>query len=225
MLQVKRLSKTYGEGEARATALRGVTLDVQDGDFLAIMGPSGSGKSTLLNIIGCLDSPSSGEVVWDGKRIDQLSESDLVAFRRRTIAYIFQQYHLVPSLTAIENVMLPLTFSGVSGIKSRERALEMLGRVGLEKRVNHRPGQLSGGEQQRAAIARALVNDPSLILADEPTGNVDLRNGEEIMGIFRSLNNNGRTILMVTHNPDVAKQAKRIVVLRDGEISDEHICR
>jgi putative ABC transport system ATP-binding protein len=164
-------------------------------------------------------------VVWDGKRIDQLSESDLVAFRRRTIAYIFQQYHLVPSLTAIENVMLPLTFSGVSGIKSRERALEMLGRVGLEKRVNHRPGQLSGGEQQRAAIARALVNDPSLILADEPTGNVDLRNGEEIMGIFRSLNNSGRTILMVTHNPDVAKQAKRIVVLRDGEISDEHICR
>jgi putative ABC transport system ATP-binding protein len=225
MLQVKRLSKTYGEGEARAAALRGVTLDVQDGDFLAIMGPSGSGKSTLLNIIGCLDAPSSGEVVWDGKRIDQLSESDLVAFRRRTIAYIFQQYHLVPSLTAIENVMLPLTFSGVSGIKSRERALEMLGRVGLEKRVNHRPGQLSGGEQQRAAIARALVNDPSLILADEPTGNVDLRNGEEIMGIFRSLNNNGRTILMVTHNPDVAKQAKRIVVLRDGEISDEHICR
>jgi putative ABC transport system ATP-binding protein len=225
MLQVKRLSKTYGEGEARAAALRGVTLDVQDGDFLAIMGPSGSGKSTLLNIIGCLDAPSSGEVVWDGKRIDQLSESDLVAFRRRTIAYIFQQYHLVPSLTAIENVMLPLTFSGVSGIKSRERALEMLGRVGLEKRVNHRPGQLSGGEQQRAAIARALVNDPSLILADEPTGNVDLRNGEEIMGIFRSLNNSGRTILMVTHNPDVAKQAKRIVVLRDGEISDEHICR
>ena len=225
MLQVKRLSKTYGEGEARAAALRGVTLDVQDGDFLAIMGPSGSGKSTLLNIIGCLDAPSSGEVVWDGKRIDQLSESDLVAFRRRTIAYIFQQYHLVPSLTAIENVMLPLTFSGVSGIKSRERALEMLGRVGLEKRVNHRPGQLSGGEQQRAAIARALVNDPSLILAYEPTGNVDLRNGEEIIGIFRSLNNSGRTILMVTHNPDVAKQAKRIVVLRDGEISDEHICR
>ncbi|MEW6141744.1 MAG: ABC transporter ATP-binding protein [Chloroflexota bacterium] len=225
MLEVRNIFKTYGEGGARTAALRNVSFNVPDGDFVAITGPSGSGKSTLLNIVGCLDTPSSGEVWWDGRRIDHLSEGDLVDFRRKTVAYVFQQYHLIPSLNALENVVMPLTFAGTGGEGALERGLEMLRKVGLEKRARHRPGQLSGGEQQRVAIARALISGPSLVLADEPTGNVDHKAGEGIMRLFHDLNYGGRTILMVTHNPELAEQARRVIVMNDGELIDERRCQ
>ena len=218
MLEVKNVTKTYGEGEARVFALSDVSLEVARGDFKAIMGPSGSGKSTLLNIIGGLDRLSSGEVVLEGRRVDSLNENALVDIRRGKIAYVFQQYHLLPSLTALENVLLPLMFSEVE--VSIEKALDILRRVGLEKRVGHQPSQLSGGEQQRVAIARALVNDPLLVLADEPTGNMDQRTGMEIMDLFQQINEGGRSIIMVTHDPGVARQAKETIVLRDGQIVD-----
>jgi putative ABC transport system ATP-binding protein len=183
------------------------------------MGPSGSGKSTLLNVIGGLDYPSSGEVILDGKRIDNLDENDFVDIRRNKIAYVFQQYYLLPSLTALENVLLPLTFCGAN--KTDQKSLDILKRVGLERRAEHRPSQLSGGEQQRVAIARALVNDPSLILADEPTGNMDRKTGKEILALFNQLNREGRSIIMVTHDPEIAEYAKEIVVLQDGQIVDK----
>jgi len=219
MLEIKNISKIYGQGTAKVVALNNVSLCVNEGDFIAIMGPSGSGKSTLLNIIGGLDYPSSGEVILDGKRIDNLNENDLVDIRRGKIAYVFQQYHLLPSLTALENVLLPLTFCGAD--KKDQKALDILKRVGLEKRTEHKPSQLSGGEQQRIAIARALVNDPSIILADEPTGNMDQKTGMGILDLFHQLNEDGRSIIMVSHNPGIAKQAKEIIVLQDGQIVDK----
>ncbi len=219
MLEIKNVSKIYGEGTTRVVALKNVSLQVNEGDFTAIMGPSGSGKSTLLNIIGGLDRPSSGEVILDGKRIDNLGENALVDIRRREIAYVFQQYHLLPSLTALENVLLPLTFCGANG--GEKKALAILKRVGLGKRAGHKPSELSGGEQQRVAIARALVNDPSIILADEPTGNMDQKTGREILSLFDQLNKAGHSIIMVTHNPEIAKHAKGIILLQDGQIVDK----
>jgi putative ABC transport system ATP-binding protein len=219
MLEIKNISKVYGEGIAKVVALNNVSLRVNEGDFIAVMGPSGSGKSTLLNIIGGLDHISSGEVILDDKRIDSLDENALVDIRRGKIAYVFQQYHLIPSLTALENVLLPLTFCGAN--KKDQKALDILKRVGLEKRAEHKPSQLSGGEQQRVAIARALVNDPSLILADEPTGNMDRKTGKEILALFDQLNREGRSIVMVTHDPEIAGYAKEIVVLQDGQIVDK----
>jgi putative ABC transport system ATP-binding protein len=216
MLEIKNVSKTYGQGTAKVVALSNVSFCVDEADFIAIMGPSGSGKSTLLNVIGGLDYPSSGEIILDGKRIDNLDENDFVDIRRSKIAYVFQQYHLLPSLTALENVMLPLTFYGLE--KGEERALEMLEDVGLRERTEHNPSQLSGGEQQRVAIARALVNSPSLILADEPTGNMDQKMGREILGLFQRLNKDGRSIIMVTHNADIAQHAKETIILQDGRI-------
>ncbi len=216
MLEIKNVSKTYGQGAAKVAALSNVSFRVDEGDFIAIMGPSGSGKSTLLNVIGGLDYPSSGEVILDGKRIDNLDENDFVDIRRNKIAYVFQQYHLLPSLTALENVMLPLTFCGLE--KEEKKALEILKEVGLEERAEHKPGQLSGGEQQRVAIARALVNSPSLILADEPTGNMDQKTGMEILELFRQLNRDGHSIIMVTHNAEIAKHAGQTIVLQDGQI-------
>jgi len=218
MLEIKNISKIYGQGTAKVVALNNVSLRVNEGDFIAIMGPSGSGKSTLLNVIGGLDYPSSGEVMLDRKRIDNLNENDFVDIRRGEIAYVFQEYHLLPSLTALENVMLPLTFCGSE--KGEEKALELLKRVGLEVRAEHKPSQLSGGEQQRVAIARALVNSPSLILADEPTGNMDQKTGREILALFHQLNKDGRSIIMVTHDPEIAEHAKEIIVLQDGRIVD-----
>ena len=218
MLEIENISKIYGQGTAKVVALNNVSLRVNEGDFIAIMGPSGSGKSTLLNVIGGLDYPSSGEVMLDRKRIDNLNENDFVDIRRGEIAYVFQEYHLLPSLTALENVMLPLTFCGSE--KGEEKALELLKRVGLEVRAEHKPSQLSGGEQQRVAIARALVNSPSLILADEPTGNMDQKTGREILALFHQLNKDGRSIIMVTHDPEIAEQAKEIIVLQDGRIVD-----
>jgi len=216
MLEVKNISKIYGEGTAKVVALSNVSLRVDEGDFIAVMGPSGSGKSTLLNIIGGLDNLSGGEVILDGKRIDSLDENALVDVRRGKIAYVFQQYHLIPSLTALENVLLPLTFGGANN--GGQKALDILTRVGLDKRAQHKPSQLSGGEQQRVAIARALVNDPSLILADEPTGNMDRKTGKEILALFGQLNSEGHSIVMVTHDPEIAGYAKEVVVLQDGQI-------
>jgi putative ABC transport system ATP-binding protein len=209
MLEIRNVSKIYGEGTAKVVALDNVSLEVRNGDFIAIMGPSGSGKSTLLNIIGGLDSPSNGEVILDGKRIDNMDENALVVVRRGKVAYVFQQYHLLPSLTALENVLLPLIFCGANG--GVEKVLDILKRVGLEKRAGHKP---SGGEQQRVAIARALVNHPSLILADEPTGNMDRKTGGEILSLFDQLNKEGHSIIMVTHDREIARRAKEIIVLR-----------
>ena len=218
MLEVNNVSKVYGEGSAKVVALSEVSLRVNDGDFIAIMGPSGSGKSTLLNIIGGLDYPSSGEVILNGKRIDNLAENALVDVRRGKVAYVFQQYHLLSSLTALENVLLPLIFCGANG-RSSQKALDILKKVGLEKRAGHKPSELSGGEQQRVAIARALVNEPSLILADEPTGNMDRKTGAEILSLFEQLNQEGHGIIMITHDPEIAKRAKEIIVLQDGRIA------
>jgi putative ABC transport system ATP-binding protein len=217
MLEITNVTKIYGEGVARVIALDNVSLQVNNGDFIAVMGPSGSGKSTLLNIIGGLDQLTSGEVILDGQRIDNLDENALVNIRRKKIAYVFQQYHLIPSLTAIENVLLPMTFNGGG---KEEKAKDILVKVGLERRAKHRPGQLSGGEQQRVAIARALVSNPELVLADEPTGNMDQKTGNDIIKLFIELNKEGHGIIMVTHNPEVAHYAHRIVVLQDGKIVD-----
>ena len=217
MLEVKNLSKTYGEGSAKVVALKDIHICVDNGEFVVITGPSGSGKSTLLNIIGGLDSISSGEVLLDGIRIDNLNENTLVDIRRRKIAYVFQQYHLIPSLTALENVLLPLTFYG-SGNEDENRAIEILRKVGLEKRAKHKPSQLSGGEQQRVAIARALINNCQFVLADEPTGNLDQNTGMEILNLFQEVNKDGHTIIMVTHSSDIVSHANRIIALRDGEI-------
>lgn len=219
MLEIKEVTKTYGQGTAAVTALNKVSFSVEKGEFIAIMGPSGSGKSTLLNIIGGLDRLSSGEVILDGRRMDNLSEDDLVSIRRGKISYVFQQYHLLPSLTALENVLLPLTFSNVNG--KHYKALELLEGMGLGKRSKHKPNQLSGGEQQRVAIARALVNDPLLTLADEPTGNMDQKTGKEILDLFGQLNKEGRSIIMVTHNREAAARAQKIIILQDGQIVDQ----
>ncbi len=218
MLEIKGVTKIYGSGETKVTALKDVSFKVNEGDYIAIMGPSGSGKSTLLNVIGGLDRLSSGQVILDGQRIDNLDENKLVDIRRGKIAYVFQQYHLLRSLTALENVLLPLTFSG--NTSKRPRAMELLERMGLGKRANHKPNQLSGGEQQRVAIARALVNDPVLTLADEPTGNMDQKNGKELLDIFEQFNKEGRSIVMVTHNQEAASRAKEIMILRDGQIAE-----
>jgi putative ABC transport system ATP-binding protein len=220
MLEIKNVSKTYGNGSSGVGALNNVSLRIDDGDFVAITGPSGSGKSTLLSVVGGLEKVSAGEVILDGQRIDNMSEKELVEIRRKKVAYVFQQYHLIPSLTALENVLLPLTFGGLNG-GGRQRAATMLQEVGLEKRARHKPGQLSGGEQQRVAIARALVNGCSLILADEPTGNVDQKTGVEILKLFQKANEDGHTIIMVTHSPEIARRARRIVTLRDGEIIED----
>ena len=216
MLEVRNASKIYGEGPSRVVALNNVSLEVENGNFIAVMGPSGSGKSTLLNIIGGLDQLSGGEVILDGKRIDGYDENALVEIRRGKIAYVFQQYHLLPSLTALENVLMPLIFAGKG--QDEKDARDILKRVGLEKRADHKPSQLSGGEQQRVAIARTLVTSPELILADEPTGNMDQKTGNEILELFKELNEEGRSIVMVTHSPDIARHAKEIISLQDGQV-------
>jgi putative ABC transport system ATP-binding protein len=218
MLEINGVSKVYGQGTAVVVALDNISFKVEKGDFVALMGHSGSGKSTLLNIIGGLDRLTSGQVILDGRRLDNLDETELVRIRREKISYVFQQYHLLPSLSALENVLLPLTFCNDE--KKTGRAMELLAKMGLGKRAHHRPGQLSGGEQQRVAIARALVNDPLLTLADEPTGNMDQKTGNEILDLFDQLNAEGRTIIMVTHNPEAAKRAGKTIVLQDGRVLD-----
>jgi putative ABC transport system ATP-binding protein len=219
MLEIKGVTKIYGQGTARVKALNQVSFRVARGEFVAIMGPSGSGKSTLLNIIGGLDRLSEGEIILNGQRMDNLNEDALVNIRRGTLSYIFQQYHLLPSLTALENVLLPLTFCRNPG--KQRRAMELLERMGLGKRARHKPDQLSGGEQQRVAIARALVNDPLLTLADEPTGNLDQKTGREILDLFDQLHKEGCSIILVTHNREAAERAEKIITLQDGQIVDQ----
>ncbi len=216
MLELESVSRFYGEGAARVTALERVSISIEAGAFVSIMGPSGSGKSTLLNVMGGVDRISEGRILFDGVRFDSLSEEALTSFRRGRLAYVFQQYHLVPSLTVLENVMLPLVFR--SAACDRSRAWSMLDRVALQHRAGHRPSELSGGEQQRVAIARALVNDPAVILADEPTGNLDQSSGRQIMSLFTELNDEGRAIVMVTHNPELGRCAREMVELSDGHV-------
>jgi len=218
MLELKNISRTYGHGAGVVSALKNVSLKVERGEFIALTGPSGSGKSTLLNVIGGLDRATGGQVFLEGRRLDNLSEDDMVTVRRDQIAHIFQQYHLLASLSALENVLLPLIFNGAAD--DITRAQTMLDKVGLASRGAHKPSELSGGEQQRVAIARALVNDPSLILADEPTGNLDQDTGREVMAIFDALHREGHTILMVTHDLEIARHSGRIVTMRDGQITN-----
>ena len=218
MIRTEHLTKIYRVGKVEVHALRDVSLEIRDGEFIAIIGPSGSGKSTLLNLIGCLDTPTSGDVFIDGIDTASLSENGLAEIRRKKIGFIFQQFNLVHTLSALENVALPMFFAGAGREKRLKRAEELLVRVGLGERIHHKPSELSGGQQQRVAIARALSNDPGIIIGDEPTGNVDTEAGNAIMDILDGLNREGRTIIVVTHDAEIAARAGRIKRMRDGMV-------
>ena len=218
MIHILNLSKIYRTGDVQTKALDGVSFDVKEGEFVAIMGPSGSGKSTLMHMIGALDTPTSGEYILDGENVSKLSDDQLADIRNRKIGFVFQAFNLLPRRTALQNVMLPMLYAGVSKEERLEKAKKYLEMVGLGDRLNHTSNQLSGGQMQRVAIARSLVNDPSILLADEPTGNIASAQADEIMAIFRDLNEKGHTIVMITHEPDIAEYAKRIIQLKDGKI-------
>jgi putative ABC transport system ATP-binding protein len=221
VIRIRELTRSYEMGTERILALRGATLDIARNEYVAIMGPSGSGKSTLMNLLGCLDTPTSGEYWLNGEEVSRLSDDALARVRNREIGFVFQTFNLLPRATALHNVELPLVYAGVGGRERRERALQALDRVGLADRVQHRPNELSGGQRQRVAIARALVNQPSILLADEPTGNLDSVTSEEIMQVFADLHRGGQTVIMVTHEPDIAAHAERTVVLRDGRVESD----
>ncbi len=226
LIEITDLTKVYGTGSVAVHALRGVNAIVEKGEFVAVMGASGSGKSTLMNILGCLDRPTSGTYVLDGEDVSRLSKNDLARIRNKKIGFVFQSYNLLPRLTAVKNVMLPMLYNGHhrrSDKERYERALAMLESVGLRDRAHHRPNELSGGEQQRVAIARALVNDPSIILADEPTGNLDSRSSDEIMDLLYHLHEQGVTIVMVTHESKLAERAGRVIYLQDGQVISERL--
>jgi putative ABC transport system ATP-binding protein len=222
IIELRNLVKTYHVGETEVRALRGVSYVIEDGDFLAIMGPSGSGKSSLMNILGCLDKPTSGEYILDGEEVSTFDKNKLARIRNQKIGFVFQSYNLLPRTTALENTELPLLYSSTESRDMTERALAALEAVGLKDRAHHKTNQLSGGEQQRVAIARALLNNPNLILADEPTGNLDSATSSEVMNIFKTLNEEkGITMIMVTHEPDIAAWARRRIYLKDGLIIRE----
>jgi putative ABC transport system ATP-binding protein len=224
MIEIKGLGKTYDMGRSTAVrALRGIDLFVGAGEFIAIMGPSGSGKSTLMNIIGCLDRPSGGSYILDGHLVSTLDDDDLAAIRNRKIGFVFQTFNLLPRLNALQNVELPLIYRGLPVQKRRAVALEALGSVGLSDRIHHRPAELSGGQQQRVAIARAISGSPAIILADEPTGNLDSRSGEEVMQVFQDLNGRGITVVLVTHDESIGRHASRIIRLWDGTIKADEL--
>lgn len=217
IVEVSNVMKSYVLGDTEVPVLSGINLKIEKGEFLAIMGPSGSGKSTLMNLIGCLDRPTEGQILIRGRDLHRMSDEELAHLRGLEIGFVFQTFNLVPRLTAFENVLLP-TFANSRSIDPRKRAKELLQLMGLQDRMHHRPGELSGGQSQRVSIARALINNPSILLADEPTGNLDSKTGFEILQIFKDLNNEGRTVVIVTHDPEIAKYADRVILVKDGEI-------
>lgn len=223
MIEIRNLSKVYKMGKEQVVALNNVSLKIEKGEFVAIVGPSGSGKSTMMHLVGGLDNPSSGEVIVNGDNISNLKDKKMARYRNEKIGFVFQSFNLENTQTALENVMMPLVFAGVSKRERKTRALKALESVGLKELAKHKPSEMSGGQRQRVSIARALINNPEIIFADEPTGNLDTKTGENIMRIFKELNNKGYTIIMVTHNMDEAKKAKRVVQIRDGEITSDSL--
>ncbi|MEB9859411.1 ABC transporter ATP-binding protein [Bacillus cereus] len=224
MITLNNIVKTYYQGKLAVPILHGISLTIQSGEFVSIMGPSGSGKSTLMNIIGCLDRPTEGEYMLNDVNILTADESKLALIRNEYIGFVFQHFNLLPRLSAVENVELPLVYGGVKKAERRKRALEALGKVGLADRVHHLPNELSGGQKQRVAIARAIANNPTFIMADEPTGALDTKSGEQVMNIFTKLNAEGTTIVMVTHEEEVAAYSSRRIVLRDGKVTEDRRC-
>ncbi|WP_064615507.1 ABC transporter ATP-binding protein [Streptobacillus moniliformis] len=225
MIKIKDVTKVYQNGKLSLEVLKGLNLSVSEGEYVALMGPSGSGKSTFLNILGCLDNLTTGTYVLNGIDVSSMNETELSIVRNENIGFVFQAYNLLPKLTALENVELPAMYKGTDKKTRIEKAKKALEMVGLGDRINHRPVEMSGGQKQRVAIARALINDPKIIFADEPTGNLDSKSGEEILKIFKELNDNGVTIIMVTHEEDVAQHTKRIIRLRDGIINSDEIVK
>jgi len=221
LITTQDLWKTYVMGSEEIHALRGVSINIEKGEYVAIMGPSGSGKSTLMNLIGCLDTPSKGSYLLNGKEVGAMNDDELARIRNEEIGFVFQTFNLLPRATALHNVELPLVYAGVSGKERLERAKAALDKVELSPRASHRPNELSGGQRQRVAIARALVNNPSILLADEPTGNLDSKTGEEIMGVFKRLHGAGNTIILVTHEADIAAHAHRVISIRDGQVEKD----
>ncbi len=218
LISLHDVHRVYDMGQEQVRALDGITLDIDEGEYVAVMGPSGSGKSTLMNLIGCLDTPSSGSYLLKGQEVAGMDDDELARIRNSEIGFIFQTFNLLPRSDAVQNVELPLIYAGVTRRERRHRAIEALKAVGLTDRMHHRPNELSGGQRQRVAIARALVNDPSILMADEPTGNLDSRTGEEIMAVINNLHHGGKTVLLVTHEEDLALQADRVIRLRDGKV-------
>ena len=221
VIRIENLTRVYTIGEETVRALNGINLSINKNEYVALMGPSGSGKSTLMNIIGCLDTPTSGEYFLNGPNVAQLSDSDLAAIRNKEIGFVFQTFNLLPRLTALQNVALPLVYAGIPESERLKKAKEVLEQVGLGNRITHKPNELSGGQRQRVAVARALVNHPSIILADEPTGNLDTKTSEEIMQLFDIIHQAGNTIVLVTHEEDIALRAKRVVRMRDGIVESD----
>jgi putative ABC transport system ATP-binding protein len=220
LIRTENIVKTYDLGKTIVEALRGITLGIEKGEYVAIMGPSGSGKSTLMHLIGCLDTPTSGKYYFEDKDISLLNDVELASLRNKKVGFVFQTFNLLPRLSAIQNVELPLVYAGLSSKAQREKTVSMLKRVGLGERMNHRPNEMSGGEMQRVAVARALINEPSIILADEPTGNLDSKTGMEIMKLFDTLAEEGNTIILVTHDQNVANHAKRTIRIVDGMVAE-----